>query len=310
MNHPSTGLKSKINQIRQNSRQLVRELNIVKGDFLDTGYTFIQCHVLFELSLHPRNLVELAESLLTDKSNTSRTVKKLVELGLVKVQKVSADNRRKLFSLTAKGERVLRSATSVADAQVQQALDNLTEQEHELVMQGLRLYAGALRKSRLQSNYSIRPIQKRDNGQVARVIRDVMTEFQAVGDGYSIEDPEVEDMFANYRDHRSCYYVITLGDQVTGCGGIGPLRGGDRNTCELRKMFFLPSSRGIGLGRRLLALLMDQARLRGYKQCYLETLDRMWGANKLYRKFGFEPLSGPQGNTGHCACDRWYLLTL
>jgi putative acetyltransferase len=303
--------QTRVSQIRQHSRQLVRELDIVKGVYQDTGYTFSQCHVLFELSLHKSlNLMELAEELLIDKSNTSRTVKNLVQLGLVKAEKVTADNRQKLFSLTAKGEKAFRATNGLADEQVEKALENLSEQQQELVTQGMQLYAGALRKSRLQSNYLARLIQKQDNAQVARVIREVMTEFQAIGEGYSIGDAEVDDMYGNYRDKRSCYYVIALDGKVVGGGGIGPLAGGGKITCELRKMFFLPATRGLGLGRRLLLLLMDEAKKRGYKKCYLETLDRMWGANELYRKNGFELLEKAMGKTGHCSCDRWYLLNL
>jgi len=164
--------------------------------------------------------------------------------------------------------------------------------------------------SRLQSNYTVRLIQKQDNPQVARLIRNVMTEFRAVGEGYSIDDPEVDDMHGSYRNKRSCYYVIALDNKMVGCGGIGPLVGGDKFTCELRKMFFLPATRGIGLGRRLLLLLTDEARKRDYRKCYLETLDRMWRANELYQKNGFRLLEKPIGNTGHRSCDRWYLLNL
>ena len=304
-------LKSTVSQIRQHSRQLVRELDIVKGAYMGSGYTFSQCHVLFELSSHNSlTLMELADILLIDKSNTSRTVKRLVGLELVSAKKVTSDNRQKLFSLTAKGEQALLAITQLADQQVQKAIENLNEDQQHLVIQGMQLYAGALRKKRLQSNYQIRRIQKKDNAPVARLIRDVMTEFQAVGKGYSIDDREVGDMYSNYRDKRSCYYVITLDDTVVGCGGIAPLTGGSKGTCELRKMFFLPQTRGLGLGRRLLILLLNEARKRGYKKCYLETLDRMWQANELYKKNGFELLDGPQGKTGHCSCDRWYLLNL
>ncbi len=303
--------KKTVSQIRQHSRQLVRELDIVKGVYMGSGYTFSQCHVLFELSLHKSlSLMELAEILLIDKSNTSRTVKKLVELGLVKTKKDHSDNRQKFFSLTSKGQKALLATTELANQQVQQAIANLSQEQQEVVIEGMRLYAGALRKSRLQSDYIIRPIQKKDNDQVGKVIRDVMTEFQAVGEGYSIGDEEVDDMYSNYRDKRSCYYVIERNEMVVGCGGIAPLNGGGKSTCELRKMFFLPSTRGIGLGRRMLMMLMEEARKRGFKKCYLETLDRMWQANELYKKNGFRLLNGPQGKTGHCSCDRWYLLDL
>ncbi|MFT5302151.1 MAG: putative acetyltransferase [Mariniblastus sp.] len=311
MTSPKSTPTLTVGKIRQHSRQLVRELDIVKGAYMGSGYTFSQCHVLFELSLHNSlNLMELAGILLVDKSNTSRTVKKLADLGLVSATKVSSDNRQKLFGLTTKGEQALLAITGLADQSVQKAIENLNEDQQQIVIRGMRLYAGALRKSRLQSDFQIRLIQKIDNAQVARVIRDVMNEFQAVGDGDSIDDPEVSDMFSNYRDKRSCFYVITLDDSVVGCGGIAPLSIGDKVTCELRKMCFLPPMRGLGLGRRLLMTLLIEARKRGYNKCYLETLDRMWGANELCRKNGFTLLEKPLGNTGHSSRDRWYLLKL
>jgi len=304
-------MQSNVNEVRQYSRQLVRELDLVKGSYLDTGYTFSQCHVLFELSVHKSlNLMAIAGNLLIDKSNTSRTVKQLVELGLITAESVASDNRQKLFSLTTKGAKALGSTLHLANKQVEDALNILSEEQQNVVVQGIQLYADALKKIRFQSQYTIRLIQKQDNDQVAHLIRTVMTEFRAVGAGYSIGDSEVDDMYGHYRDKRSCYYVITSGDRVVGCGGLGRLEVDNKFICELQKMFFLPEARGIGLGQRLLLLLLDDARTREYKKCYLETLDRMYQANELYQKNGFELLGKPMGTTGHDSCDRWYLLHL
>ncbi len=311
MSAPNIDKSTTAQQIRKHSRQLVRELDVVKGIYLDSGYTFTQCHVLFELATYKSlHLMELSRNLLIDKSNTSRTVKKLIEQGLVKTEKVSGDNRQKLFSLTAKGEKILRQTSENADKQVKDALVHLTDSEQQQVIEGMRLYANALRKSRLQSEYSIRTIQKQDNAQVARIIREVLTEFGAVGEGYSIVDPEVDDMYGNYRNKQSCYLIITHHEKIVGCGGIAPLEGGDEDVCELRKMFFLPSIRGLGLGYTLLMKLLDEARKRNYRRCYLETLQRMWRANTLYAKVGFRELKRPLANTGHDRCDRWYVLDL
>lgn len=298
-------------EIRQYSRHLVRELDILKGVYLGSGFTFSQCHVLFELAAHKTmSLMELADCLLMDKSNASRTVKQLLKLGVLNVEQDSKDNRQKKFSLTVKGRQALSTTICNAERQVHDALENLTEQQQETVVQGMRLYVDALKKSRLQANFVIRPIKKKDNPEIARIIRDVMTEFQAVGAGYSINDAEVDNIYGSYRSKNSCYYVITLDDEVVGGGGIGPLAGDKESVCELRKMFFLPQTRGIGLGQKLLLLLLDEARKRGYTQCYLETLDRMWQANELYKKNGFKPLENPIGCTGHHSCDRWYILDL
>jgi putative acetyltransferase len=215
-----------------------------------------------------------------------------------------------LFSLTSKGKKALGTTIRLANQQVANALETLNDEQQRAVVCGLQLYAEALRKGRLQSKYTIRPIQQQDNVQVAQLIRTVMTEFAAVGAGYSIEDPEVDDMYGGYRNKRSCYYVVVQQDSVVGCGGIAPLKGADQFTCEARKMFFLPAIRRLGLGRRLLSLLMEEARKRSYKKCYLETLDRMWRANQLYQRYGFRLLEKPIGKTGHDSCNRWYLLDL
>ncbi len=304
-------LEETILQIRQHSRHLVRELDVVKGIYLDTGYTFSQCHVLFELSTHGSlSLMELSEILLVDKSNLSRTVKKLAELELIKTQIGKTDSRQRFYSLTAKGKSALTKTVRLANDQVATALAQLTPDQTTTVIEGLKLYAVALEKSRLQSQFSIRPLKKSDNAVVAQIIREVMTEFQAVGAGYSIGDAEVDDMYSNYRDQESCYFVVVKEDRVVGGGGIGPLKGGDSKTCELRKMFFLPEARGIGMGKQLLEVLMDEAKSRNFKSCYLETLDRMGRANELYKKNQFKPLDKPMGNTGHCSCDRYYLRAL
>lgn len=156
----------------------------------------------------------------------------------------------------------------------------------------------------------IRPIRPADDPAMAAIIREVMTSFGAYGPGYSINDPEVDAMSAHYPEPRAAFFVIEHGGRVLGGGGIGPLAGAEADTCELRKMYFLPELRGRGLGEMMLRRCLDAARERGYRRCYLETLSHMDAAMRLYAKSGFKPLSGPLGATGHSRCNRHYLLEL
>jgi putative acetyltransferase len=153
-------------------------------------------------------------------------------------------------------------------------------------------------------------IQPGDNARVAYIIRTVMTEFGAVGTGYSIEDPEVDAMYEAYANDRACFYVLKIGNETVGCGGLGPLLGGEASVCELKKMYFLKAGRGLGAGKALIQLLFEEAKKRGYEIMYLETIASMEGANKLYQKMGFQSLTGPMGNTGHSACGVFYALNL
>lgn len=52
----------------------------------------------------------------------------------------------------------------------------------------------------------LRLIEKKDNAVVADIIRLVMTEFKAVGCGFSINDAEVDDMYTAYAPERSAFH--------------------------------------------------------------------------------------------------------
>ena len=160
------------------------------------------------------------------------------------------------------------------------------------------------------SEAKIRLIQPQDNPAMAEVIRQVMPQFGACGPGYSIEDAEVDHMFEAYQGPRAAYGVIEVDGLVQGGAGIAKLDGGDKDTCELKKMYFLESLRGKGYGQKLMELCLEKAKELGFKRMYLETLEHMTAARKLYEGYGFKKLDGNMGNTGHSKCDAYYVKDL
>jgi putative acetyltransferase len=157
----------------------------------------------------------------------------------------------------------------------------------------------------------IRLISSEDNFAIAALIRRVMPEFGASGPGFAIHDPEVDSMFESYSRARSAYFVLVEDDGVgVGGGGIAPLQAASTQVCELRKMYFLPDARGLGLGAKLMDLCLESARGFGFEKCYIETLASMTSAGKLYLKNGFRVLDKPMGSTGHFSCDNWLIKDL
>lgn len=162
----------------------------------------------------------------------------------------------------------------------------------------------------MSTDWSIRPIIAADDAAVAHIIRRVMPEFGASGCGFAINDPEVDWMSKAYAAPRHAYFVLERAGQVLGGGGIGPLAGGDADTCELRKMYFLPEARGLGAGAAMMARCLDAARDAGFRRCYLETLTGMDAAMRLYERSGFRRIDAPMGATGHGGCNTFYLRDL
>ena len=145
---------------------------------------------------------------------------------------------------------------------------------------------------------------------MAAVIRTVMPEFGACGDGFAINDPEVDWMSRAYAAPRHGYFVLVRDGRVLGGAGVAPLAGGDAGTCELRKMYFLPEARGRGIGAAMMEACLQAARTMGYQRCYLETLTGMDAAQRLYERSGFQRLCAAMGETGHFGCNRFYIKDL
>ncbi len=300
-----------VRQIRRNSRSLVRQLGFLRSGAEVAGVPFAWCHCLMELEFHGLlQASDLASLLNVDKSAISRTVRAMEKEGLVAIKPDASDGRKRPLTLTAKGQQTAAKIHEICDAQVQDALGFLSPDEQTIVQSGLELYARALRRASQRGDFKIRQIVPEDNPEVASIIRKVMPEFGANGDGFAIHDPEVEDMFASYDNECAHFYVVEKGGKLIGCGGLAQLEGGPQDTCELRKMYFLTEARGLGIGRILLSQCLSRAKELGYLKCYLETLTHMSQARALYEKMGFKKLGEPMGDTGHHGCNSWYLRCL
>lgn len=162
------------------------------------------------------------------------------------------------------------------------------------------------------SPWILRPIRPQDDAAVAATIRTVMTEHGCTGSGFAIHDAEVLAMSRHYQPPSARYYVVEHADTVVGGAGFARLHGTttDDAICELRKMYFQPAARGLGLGKALLGLLLDEMRSAGYRRCYLETTSWMQRAQHVYREAGFTPLPAALGCTGHHGCNAFFARDL
>ncbi|RZJ49983.1 MAG: GNAT family N-acetyltransferase [Flavobacterium sp.] len=159
-------------------------------------------------------------------------------------------------------------------------------------------------------NWIIRRIKSEDNPAVAKLIRSVFDEMEIPKVGTAYADPYLDLMFEEYNKARSVYFVVENEGEVVGCAGIAPLENGDPKICELQKMYFLPKTRGLGIGSVMMEKCLNEARNFGFEKCYIETMPFMLAAQKLYKKSGFEYLNAPMGNTGHSSCPVWMLKDL
>tara|TARA_B100000902_G_scaffold247726_1_gene234412 strand:+ start:1558 stop:2052 length:495 start_codon:yes stop_codon:yes gene_type:complete len=160
------------------------------------------------------------------------------------------------------------------------------------------------------TEWIIREIIESDNKELENVLSSVMIEFKVPKKGTALSDPELKRMSNAYNCSRSIYFVIKRGGKIFGGAGISPLKNSKENICELQKMYFLNDARGIGLGKKMIKICIDTARIYKYDKCYIETMYNMKSAQKLYLSEGFNFIDKPLGNTGHSSCPVWMIKNL
>ena len=157
---------------------------------------------------------------------------------------------------------------------------------------------------------TIRTIQPSDNPFIAKVIRDTLAEFGANHPGTVYYDETTDHLSDLFSVKGSTYFIAEEDGMILGGVGIYPTDGLPEDTCELVKMYLVPSARNKGLGGLLINKSLEYAKDAGYKQVYLESMPELQKALSVYEKFGFEYLTGPMGNSGHFGCSRWMLKKL
>jgi putative acetyltransferase len=156
----------------------------------------------------------------------------------------------------------------------------------------------------------IRAIRPSDNQELAKIVRDTLSEFGANHPGTVFFDPSTDTLYELFRKERSVYFVAELDNRIVGGGGIFPTEGLPEKTCELVKMYLLPEARGKGIGKSIIEQCLVTAKELGFEQIYIESMPELKLALKIYEKFGFSYLSAPLGNSGHFGCELWMLKPL
>lgn len=130
---------------------------------------------------------------------------------------------------------------------------------------------------------NIRPATNLDTDGIKGVVFGVLIEYGLEPDSGST-DEDLESIDDHYWKKGGYFGVVEEGSCIVATLGLYRI---DGSTCELRKMYALPSQRGKGLGKSLMEFALTKAREMGFKRVVLETASPLKEAIGLYKRFGF-----------------------
>jgi len=143
-------------------------------------------------------------------------------------------------------------------------------------------------------------IESAGSAAAARLIAALDDELSRQYPGLPVNGIDVADFEAS----GGVFAVGYIDGEPAVCGAFRPWE----DAAEIKRMFVLPSQRGRGLGRRMLAFLEAEAARRGYARAVLETGNLQREAIGLYRAMGWTPIPifGPYVGSPISLCfEKW-----
>jgi ribosomal protein S18 acetylase RimI-like enzyme len=97
-------------------------------------------------------------------------------------------------------------------------------------------------------------------------------------------DKELAELPGEYVLPDGCLILAMDETNAVGCVALRKI---DNDICEMKRLYVKPSSRGEGVGRKLVKAIIEEAEKIGYTYMRLDTVPAMKEAIALYRSMGF-----------------------
>lgn len=276
-------MKTHIDQIRRFNRAITLRMGTLDDSFLDLGRPFGEARLLYEIGPDGAEIRDLRARMGLDSGYVSRLLRGLERQGLIETKPSDADGRVRVARLTDAGRVVYADVDRAGDTFAAEVLAPLTAGERT------RLVAAMNEVEKLMRAFAIRIGPESAAGADAQTcLKNYFAEIAArFDDGF---DPDlglatgVEDM----TPPKGIFLMARLDGKPVGCGALLAEQGG---IAHVRRMWVAPNVRGIGLGRRLLDALEDEAAKLGLHTIRLETNKALKEAQEMYLRAGYREVA-------------------
>ncbi len=284
-----------IETVRAFNRTVTQRVGALDDRYLARRRPLGEARVLWEIGERGCDIRALRTRLGLDSGYLSRLLRSLERAGLVAVTASDGDRRVRTARLTRKGrsERALLDRRS--DALARSMLDPLSEPQRGRLVAAMteveRLLTAALVEVEV-----VDPLRPHAQYCLCEYFAELDRRFDAGFDPGASRPAGPDEM----RPPAGVFLVAALRGDPVGCGGL-KFHGDE--PAEVKRMWVAPTTRGLGVGRRLLGELEARAKAHGCRRVRLDTNRTLTEAIAMYRAAGYDEV--PAFNDERYA-DHWF----
>jgi len=272
-----------VSTVRRFNRLVTQRVGALNDHFLGRDRPLGASRVMFEIGPDGADLRDLRSRLGLDSGYLSRLVQSLATAGLVTFRAGIEDGRVRRAELTPAGlaevEEMNRRANGVAEG----ILAPLTESQRQRLVSAMGEVERLLRLGALVIE-RVDPTSQAARYCVGRYIDELSRVFENGFDPTRSLPADDADM----RPPLGAFLVASTNGEVVAGGAVKTIAPG---VGSLKRMWVAGSVRGLGIGRRMLTALENEARTLGLTVIRLETNRALRDAIQLYRSSGYEEVA-------------------
>ena len=293
---------TQIARLRAFNRDYTRRIGVLSEGLLDSPYSLTEVRVMYEIA-HREGVTagDLATDLSLDKGYLSRLLKGFEAKKLLTRTPAAEDGRRQLLRLTPAGVRVFTPLEERSQEQVRRMLSALDDERRRVLLEAMDVIQDTLASdspAEQQPRVTLRSHRPGDMGWVVQRHGEIYQQEYGYTEEFEALVAEIVAEFLRKLDptRERCWIAEADGRRV---GSIF-LVAKDAAIAKLRLLLVEPDTRGLGIGRKLVAECVRFAREVGYQKIVLWTQEDLTAARRIYSESGFRKIAQePHHSFGH-----------
>ncbi|MCI3276037.1 bifunctional helix-turn-helix transcriptional regulator/GNAT family N-acetyltransferase [Streptomyces cylindrosporus] len=281
--------------LRRFNRYFTRRIGALDDHYLGQNRPLGEARLLFEIAESPGgvSLRDLRGRLGLDAGYLSRMAKALESQGLVRLSAHPEDNRLRMIETTPTGLTEVKEQNRRANALAAGLLDTLTPAQRDQLIEAMTTSQRLLRLAAITVE-RVDAATPDARACLDAYAADIDARFPEGFDKSDLVSPE------EVSGEAGAFYVAYEEARPIACGALRRL---EQGVGEIRHVWVHEQARRLGLARRILEALEQEALTRGLTVVRLDTHATLTEAQAMYRACGYTEIP-PYVN--HVYADHWF----